>query len=214
MELEKEYSNWLTTQNLVKLFESLDKRRNEQRVALDILERLLVTSANETPDNFFSFPKFALEKMKQELLSKKFVSPTGAQRFINDVIRDAVKVKLGEPAEPIITENGNVRYKEFFEQLPPERLALLRNTGATDDEIVQMVMRYASLAPSKQQSSAPYSLYQAFDKWHIDLEGFAFTTQLTADETTQWSSPLLQFIPSVRLTLRFDRLFLQRRFSR
>lgn len=179
--LEQEYHRWLTISTLMREFERLGRTQKASYEALNILERWILSIANEKKDgdailNPNVAKLSATEKCTKELIEKKLLRPADAKKFMARMI-GLIMDYFAHPSkeeEGTVEIKGNVvKYKNFSCEISAKRLELLRER-ASDVEIATMVLRYACLVTRGQQWNIPSSVFAGLvEKFNVDLEGFA-----------------------------------------
>lgn len=151
-----EYNNWLRISTFIERF------KNKFQL-YSIIERALLTQYSFDGALYF-------DNAIKQLVEKAIFTKEDAQKFMSDFLEFKIEKEIPDFN---IHSNGTICVGKFRKKINKKRLGLLRRFANTN-EIIYMVMRYASLFPGGQQWNVPKNVYKLLvEKYGIEIEGFS-----------------------------------------
>jgi len=152
----EEYNNWL------RIFTFIEHFKNKFQL-YSTIERALITHYSFDGDLY-------VNNAIKQLVEKTIFTKNEAQKFMREFLEFKVEKEIPDFN---IQSNGTICVGKFRKKLNKKRLKLLRKFANTN-EIIYMVIRYASLFPGGQQWNVPKNVYKLLvEKYGIEIEGFS-----------------------------------------
>jgi hypothetical protein len=177
--LDKEVSRWHRIRYMLDLTQK--NLNNKQAYEMkNILERWLLTLANDKEDDIFSEKKLdqkypVTEKMLSEMKEKKI--PVADNKFGIILLHARTWLSFTSyPSSktPIIFDEDGIRIDDYVRILPPGKLKILLQMNDSLELLGIMIMRYACLLPGGQQWALPLEMHQYLvNRYQVTIEGFA-----------------------------------------